>query len=307
MTDGTAPSAPGGHDPAPRTIPAGFLGHGNPMNALDRNRYTEAWRAFGAAVPRPRAILVVSAHWYINASAVTAMARPRTIHDFYGFPDELFAVEYPAPGAPDLADEVAEVVKPTWIGLDADSWGLDHGTWSVLVHAFPAADVPVVQLSINAQKPLDYHVDLGAKLAPLRERGVLVLASGNVVHNLRMIDPRQPDGAFVWARDFDDAAREVMVTAPGDLGRLEHHPAYVRAVPTPDHFLPLAYLAGLAAAAGHGTTTLVDGYALGSLSMTAYGLDVPATPHPGPAGAARPEVQHGAPPLPDAPADDTNL
>jgi 4,5-DOPA dioxygenase extradiol len=307
MTDATAPSAAGHPQQAPTTMPAGFLGHGNPMNALDRNRYTEAWRAFGAAVPRPRAILVVSAHWFINASAVTAMARPRTIHDFYGFPDELFAVDYPAPGDPGLAAEVAEVVRPTWIGLDADSWGLDHGTWSVLVHAFPGADVPVVQLSINAQKPLDYHVDLGAKLAPLRERGVLVLASGNVVHNLRMIDPRQPDGAFMWARDFDEAAREVMVTAPGDLGRLEHHPAYVRAVPTPDHFLPLAYIAGLAAAVGHGTATLVEGYALGSLSMTAYGLDVPVTSYAGLAGAARPEDQHGAPPLPDAPPDDTNL
>jgi 4,5-DOPA dioxygenase extradiol len=307
VTDTTARSAPGGPQPAPTTMPAGFLGHGNPMNALDRNRYTAAWRAFGAAVPRPRAILVVSAHWYINASAVTAMARPRTIHDFFGFPDELFAIEYPAPGAPDVAAEVAEVVKPTWIGLDADSWGLDHGTWSVLVHAFPAADIPVVQLSINAQKPLDYHVELGAQLAPLRERGILVLASGNVVHNLRMIDARQPDGAFVWARDFDDTAREVMTTAPGELGRLEHHPAYVRAVPTPDHFLPLAYLAGLAAAADHGTAALVEGYSLGSLSMTAYGLDVPVTSDPGLAGAVRPEAEQGAPLLPDAPPDDTNL
>ena len=134
-----------------------------------------------------------------------------------------------------------------------------------------------------------------------------MLGSGNVVHNLRMIDPRQPEGAFVWARDFDEAARDVMASEPGDLGRLEHHPAYVRAVPTPDHFLPLAYLAGLAAAAGHSTATLVDGYALGSLSMTAYGLDVPVTSDLGPAGAQDPATQHGAPPLPDAPPDDTNL
>jgi 4,5-DOPA dioxygenase extradiol len=290
---------------SPTVVPAAFLGHGNPMNALDRNRYTEAWRAFGSAVPRPRAILVVSAHWYVNATAVTAMARPRTIHDFYGFPDELFAVDYPAPGAPDVAGEVAEVVKPTWVGLDADSWGLDHGTWSVLVHAFPAADIPVVQLSVNAQKPLDYHVELGAALAPLRDRGVLVVGSGNVVHNLRMIDPRVPDDGFAWARAFDDAAREVMVADPGALGRLEHHPAYPRAVPTPDHFLPLAYLAGLGAAAGHGAATLVEGYALGSLSMTAYGLDVPIgddTP-----GDDAERYDHGAPPLPSAPPDDTNV
>ena len=279
-------------------MPAAFLGHGSPMNALDHNRYTGAWRAFGADVPRPRAILVVSAHWYINATAVTAMARPRTIHDFYGFPEQLFDIEYPAPGDPGLAEEIADVVKPTWVGSDLDSWGIDHGTWSVLVHAFPEADVPVVQLSINATKPLDYHVELGAKLAPLRDRGVLVVASGNVVHNLRRIDWSRPDAAFDWARAFDEQAAGVMTTAPAEVARLQDDQHYALAAPTPDHFIPLLYIAGLAAAAGETAGVLVDGYAMGSLSMICYTL--------GCQGLV-PDGHGGAPALPDVPADGTNV
>ena len=281
-------------------MPAAFLGHGSPMNALDHNGYTEAWRAFGDSVPRPRAILAVSAHWYINASTVTAMSQPKTIHDFYGFPDELFAVQYPAAGDPSLAEEVAEVIKPTWIGFDHDSWGIDHGAWSVLVHAFPKADIPVVQLSINAERPLEYHFELGAKLAPLRQNGILIVASGNVVHNLHRIDWNQPDGGFNWAHHFDDHAREYMTASPEGIVRLRDHPDFQNAVPTPDHFIPLLYLAGLAAAAGSTTDVLVDGYAYGSLSMTAFTLDA--------SDLQRLRPGHAAPlPSPDlVPTDDTN-
>jgi 4,5-DOPA dioxygenase extradiol len=241
-------------------MPAGFLGHGSPMNALEHNRYTDAWREFGATVPRPRGILVISAHWYVNLSAVTAMDPPKTIHDFYGFPDELFSVQYPAPGDLALAAEVAEIAKPTWVGFDHDSWGLDHGTWSVLVHAFPDADIPVVQLSINAEQPFEYHLELGAQLAPLRERGVLVIGSGNVVHNLHRVDWSQPDGGFDWTHRFDDAVRSHMTTFPGDLAALRGHDDFGAAVPTPDHFIPLLYLAGLASAAGSSAEVLVNGY-----------------------------------------------
>lgn len=253
------------------SMPAAFIGHGSPMNALEHNRYTTAWRAFGSSVPRPRAVLVVSAHWYINAAAVTAMARPRTIHDFYGFPDELFALEYPAPGDPELAAEIAEVAKPIWVGADHDSWGLDHGTWSVLAHVFPDADVPVIQLAIDATKSFDEHVALGAALAPLRERGVMILGSGNVVHNLRRLDWSQPEMGFDWAHRFDDDMRTAMTFAPSDVARAAGHPDFgIATGAIPDHFTPLLYIAGLASAAGTNADVLLEGYAMGSLSMTSY-------------------------------------
>ena len=252
--------------------PALFIGHGSPMNTLQQNGYTDAWRAFGRHLPRPRAILAVSAHWYFGATAVTAMPRPRTIHDFYGFPQPLFDFDYPAPGAPDLAEEVAELVKPEWMGLDRDQWGLDHGTWSVLAHVYPEADVPVVQLSINALKPLEYHVELAARLAPLRDRGVMVVASGNVVHNLRMLQWNQPELGYDWAERFDDAVADQLMRDPGAVLKVLEHPDYGKAVPTPDHFIPMLYLAGLAAAEGATLEPLVRGHAMGSVSMTSYGL-----------------------------------
>jgi 4,5-DOPA dioxygenase extradiol len=281
-------------------MPAAFLGHGSPMNALETNRFTSAWRAFGAGAPKPRAILVVSAHWYVGYTAVTAMARPHTIHDFFGFPPELFAVEYPAPGDERLAEEVADIAKPTVVGLDRDGWGLDHGTWSVLVHAFPKADVPVVQLSINARQSFDWHLELGAKLASLRDSGVLIIGSGNVVHNLRAIDWSSRDSGFDWAHRFDDAARALLRERPHDVASLQSHSDFGRAVPTPDHFIPLLYIAGLADAERCPAEVLVDGYAYGSLSMTSYVLD-----------ADCPGDRDGRPAagLPDpsiVPADDTN-
>lgn len=271
-------------------MPAAFVGHGSPMNALETNRYTSAWRAFGASVPRPRAILVVSAHWYVAVTAVTAMPRPRTIHDFFGFPQKLFEVEYPAPGDTAFAQEVAEIAKPTRVGLDYDGWGLDHGTWSVLVHAFPNADVPVVQLAIDARKDFDFHFELGARLAPLREREVLVLASGNVVHNLRAIDWSKKELGFDWAHRFDEAARTTMTERPSDAAALRDHPDYRHAAPTPDHFIPLLHLAGLAAAAKQVAPVLIDGYALGSLSMTCFTLEAKSPTDGGdrPPGASLP-------------------
>jgi 4,5-DOPA dioxygenase extradiol len=279
-------------------MPALFIGHGSPMNTLESNGYTQAWRRLGAALPRPRGILVVSAHWFIGSTAVTAMAQPRTIHDFYGFPQALFDFQYPAPGFPALAEQVADIARPDWVGLDRDQWGLDHGAWSVLAHLFPKPDVPVVQLSLNALKPMDYHVQLGARLDALRARGILILSSGNVVHNLRRIDWHNRDGGEDWAHRFDDAAADLMTARPGDIASLAGHPDFEAAVPTPDHFLPLLYTAGIAAASSGGAGALVRGYAMGSLSMSCYGVGMD--------GVACDEGHDAAPLPPGVPPDQTN-
>ena len=274
--------------------PALFIGHGSPMNTLEDNDYTNAWKALGRNLPRPNAILMVSAHWYFGATAITAMPKPRTIHDFYGFPQALFDFQYPAAGDSDLAGEIVEVVKPHWVGLDRDQWGLDHGTWSVLAHMYPDADIPVLQLSINALQPMAYHLELAAKLAALRDRGVMVMASGNIVHNLRRIQWRERDLAFDWAERFDDAVVEQLAHAPGDILRVMEHPDYELAVPTPDHFIPLLYIAGLAAAEGSTPEILLRGYSMGSISMTCTGLDAAVSLKQDPECAAR--LPEGVPP-----------
>lgn len=280
-------------------IPALFIGHGNPMNTMEQNGYTEAWQAFGQHLPRPKALLVVSAHWYFGATAITAMPNPRTIHDFYGFPQALFDFQYPAPGDADLAREIVELVKPQWVGLDRDQWGIDHGTWSVLAHMYPDADIPVLQLSINALKPLDYHLELAARLAPLREQGVMIVASGNVVHNLQKLQWRQQELAYDWAERFDDAVVEQLAQEPGDILRVLDHPDYRLAVPTPDHFIPLLYLAGLAAAESNKPEPLIRGQTMGSISMTCFGLGAKMELRKDTACAAR--LPEGVPP------DQTNI
>jgi len=259
-------------------MPAAFIGHGSPMNTLQSNRFTEAWRAFGRSLPRPRAVLAISAHWMLKGTAVTAMERPRVIHDFYGFPRELFEFDYPAPGAPDVAEEVADVLAPVQVGRDQDSWGLDHGTWSVLAHVFPQADIPVLQLALHAEEDPEYHIELGRRLAPLRERGVFIFGSGNVVHNLRRMDRAWAEGGFDWAERFDAEVLDVMTRRPGELARVEALADFPLAAPTPEHFLPLYYLAGLCEAAGEPAQAFIRGATMGSLTMTSYVLGAPPQP-----------------------------
>ena len=280
-------------------MPAAFIGHGSPMNTLELNDFTRSWRALGESLPRPRAVLAISAHWFIQATAVTAMARPRVIHDFYGFPQRLFSFDYPAPGSPEVAREIVDVVGKEGVGLDHDSWGLDHGTWSVLAHVFPAADIPVVQLSIHGGAPLGYHLGLGARLAPLRERGIFILGSGNVVHNLRRVDWSYGDRGFDWADRFDAEVRSVMTSEPAALERVQHHRDHALAVPTPDHFLPLAYIAGLCSAAGESAQPFAEARTLGSLSMTSYLLGMAVPP-----SRARAEHEQSLPS--DVPPEQTN-
>jgi 4,5-DOPA dioxygenase extradiol len=251
-------------------MPAVFLGHGNPLNAIRANDWTRSWRELGERLPRPQAVLAISAHWYIPRCAVTAMAAPRTIHDFGGFPRELYATRYPAPGDPDLAREVQRLLAPLPVGLD-ESWGLDHGSWSVLMHLYPQADVPVLQLSIDARATPRQHYELGARLRPLREAGVLVLGSGDVVHNLETYAWGAHESApYDWALRFEARVRaQLDAGAHGPLIDYAALGADARAaVPTPEHYVPLLYVMGCSTPAERVSypVTGVDG---GSVSMLA--------------------------------------
>jgi 4,5-DOPA dioxygenase extradiol len=248
-------------------MPALFIGHGSPLQAIEPNRYTAVWQQLGRELPRPRAILAISAHWYTRGIGVTAMVRPRTIHDFYGFPQQLYECQYPAPGDPQLAIEIQRLLQPQRLRADLD-WGLDHGSWAVLRYLYPEADVPVVQLSIDGELPPRVHYEIGRQLAPLRDDGVLLLGSGDVVHNLRRLERRAGAAPPAWASEFNTLVRRAI---EGDdhetLINYERHGEAARlSVPTPEHYLPLLYVLG--ARQPHDCVSIpVDGIEFGTVSM----------------------------------------
>ncbi|MDP9024642.1 MAG: 4,5-DOPA dioxygenase extradiol [Candidatus Eremiobacteraeota bacterium] len=252
----------------PLRMPAVFFGHGNPLNALDDNAYTRAWNAIGTSFAAPRAILMISAHWYVPTTLVMWNERPRTIHDFGGFPRPLYEVSYPAPGDRALAQRVIDMLGPEVVRAD-ENWGLDHGTWSVLKHVYPLADIPVVQLSIDENQPPQFHYDLGTRLRALRDEGILIAASGNVVHNLHAYAwGRHPAEPFDWAVRFEKRARALMLARTFEP--LVHYESMgedaMLAAPTPDHYLPLLYILG-ASHDGEDVQFPAEGMDGGSISM----------------------------------------
>ena len=255
-------------------MPAIFFGHGNPMNAISDNPYAKKWNALGRGLPKPSAVLTVSAHWYVEETAVTAMPAPRTIHDFGAFRRELYEVNYPAPGDPRRAQQVRDLLAPEVSVAMDDRWGFDHGAWSVLMHVFPQADVPVVQLSIDETQPPQFHYELGKRLAPLRDEGVLIIGSGNVVHNLHAFAwGRHPVEPFDWAQRFETRVRELLLQR--DDAPLVDYESLGRdallSVPTPDHYLPLLYVLG-ARRESDTITFPVEGLDGGSISMLAIDM-----------------------------------
>ena len=252
-------------------MPVLFLGHGSPMNAIEENQFVQGFRNISREIPKPNAILCISAHWFTNGTFVTAMLNPKTIHDFYGFPKELFEVNYPAPGSPELARETAELLFPE-IEEEDHSWGLDHGAWSVIRHLYPNAEIPVIQLSIDYNKPPQYHFDLAKKLQKLREKGILIIGSGNIVHNLRMIDWKNINtvgAGWDWAVEAREKTNNWLLD--GNFQNLIDYQrqgvALQTAVPSPDHYLPLIYSLGLKEKSEN-LSLFNDELIGGSLSMT---------------------------------------
>jgi len=262
--------------PASELMPVLFLGHGSPMNAIEDNEFSRGWKAVGKTLPRPKIILCISAHWETPGTFVTAMERPRTIHDFGGFPQALFDVQYPAPGSPSAAKEISSSIQKTKVGLD-ESWGLDHGAWSVIKHLYPAADVPVLQLSLDYNQPPQYHFDLAKELASMRRKGVLIVGSGNMVHNLGMVawnKLHDPHFGFDWAVEASHKMKEYILG--GDYKQLISYKsqgkAFDLAIPSPDHFLPLLYTLALKEK-NEKVSLFNDKPVMGSITMTSLKID----------------------------------
>lgn len=251
-------------------MPTLFIGHGSPMNAIEENEFVQGWREIAESIPIPAAILSISAHWYIPSTAITSMNHPRTIHDFYGFPPALYEQQYPAPGSPELADTISRLIKDYNIGLD-QSWGFDHGTWAVLKQMYPKADIPTIQLSIDYTKPPQYHFELGKHLEGLRDQGILIIGSGNLVHNLGAVDWHNPGSVYSFATEFEETILDALdeqddeilydLDAMNDLVRKAH--------PSLDHYLPLLYARGAST-----SDDVIKKYnqkiILGSISMTSF-------------------------------------
>lgn len=253
-------------------MPVLFVGHGNPMNGIEDNEFSRSWALVGKNLPRPSAILCISAHWFIEGTYVHGAAHPRTIHDFYGFPPELYAAQYPCPGSPSTAKQVQEMIKKTNVGWDM-SWGIDHGTWIVMKKIFPEATIPVFQLSIDYTKPSRFHYELGQELSSLRSQGVLIIGSGNLVHNLGMISFDPHVKAFDWATEFDTKARELLLA--GDHRALTNYEKIGRSaelsIPSPDHYWPMLYTLGLQKKEDQ-LSFFTEGITQGSISMRSFML-----------------------------------
>ena len=256
-------------------MPVLFVGHGSPMNAIEENEFVQGWRAVGKTLPKPKAILCISAHWETKGTFLTAMEKPRTIHDFGGFPRPLFEVQYPAPGSPELAMESKNLVKKTETGLD-ESWGLDHGCWSVLKRMFPEADIPVVQMSLDYNRSAQSHYDLAKELLPLRKKGILIMGSGNLVHNLGLVDWSKMNEigfGYAWAAEANEKMKNYILTNNHQMliNYREQGNAFNLAIPTPEHFLPLLY--ALALKEGDEKMEFFnDKPVMGSLTMTSLAI-----------------------------------